>query len=143
MGHSYSQASGYTLQAIQYYAGNGDRYSNRLNPSKLLPFGGFWEESRKDQSDRGLRGEVLAYTNTDKNMCIIKGRFHIDGTGVIKRFPGISARDYPRILRLAWVLCAQERNIHHANYIYRNVYAEMDREPTEADIYPQQTKETK
>lgn len=47
----------------------------------------FWEETRKDQPDWGIRGDVSLMLSDD--MARRVGRFRIDGSGRVVRWPGL------------------------------------------------------
>lgn len=117
MGYSCSLAASYSLEAIQKLLcdhPNGNR----------LTYGGHWERGRENR-DGAITGTVYKPHPTKEGFVLPAGSFRIEPSGEITRFPGISAKDRTKLLKLAYELCATERNESHAKYLYRNILSQI------------------
>ena len=117
MGYSCTQAADYTLAAIHNLIGDPASGNRLLN-------GGFWERGRENR-DGAITGKVWKDCPTKEGFVLLKGTFRIEPTGVISRWPGLTAKEKTKLLKMSYKLCVDERNEYHARYIYKNCLSEI------------------
>lgn len=83
MGYSFNAVAGRAIDAIEAEFGRSEVSNVLMIRGKQF----FFEETRKDQSDGGIRGDVLLML--PDNMARRVGRFRIDGEGRVVRWPGL------------------------------------------------------
>lgn len=83
MGYSTSNESGNTLDLLENLCRTQNKSGNKWNYKGKQYF---FEIDRKDQPDGGIKGSVALCVG--ENSASDAGRFHIDGDGIILKFPG-------------------------------------------------------
>lgn len=95
MGYSTTSKAADTLDSLMNILQEGqDRETSNTWTVKHQGFDRtyFYEVDRKDEPDGGIRGDVQE--NTIGDNCRYAGRFHITGEGVIRHFPGATAKQH-------------------------------------------------
>lgn len=83
MGYCTSNASGNTLDLLENLCRKQNKSGNKWDYKGKQYF---FEIDRKDQPDGGIKGSVALCAG--ETIARDAGRFHIDGDGIILKFPG-------------------------------------------------------